>query len=63
VPAPAPPASLSVPTAAKRDTLEPAAWLAKIDKLRTTGHTAEAESEMKHFREAYPDYPVPKADP
>jgi hypothetical protein len=63
MPIPAPPASRSAPNTTKRETLEPATWLAKIDKLRSSGHTAEAESEMKRFRETYPDYPVPKADP
>jgi hypothetical protein len=58
--APAPPASQSASNTAKPDTLEPAAWLAKIDQLRGSGQTAEVASELKRFREAYPDYPVPK---
>ncbi len=41
---------------------DPAAWLARIGKLRAAGHTAEAESEMKRFRATYPEYPLPKAD-
>jgi hypothetical protein len=63
IPAPALPPAQPGPNTAKRDTLEPASWLAKIDKLRSTGQTAEADSEMKRFREAYPDYPVPKPAP
>jgi hypothetical protein len=37
---------------------DPAAWLTRIEKLRATGQTAEAEREMKRFRAAYPDYPA-----
>jgi hypothetical protein len=40
-----------------------ATWLARIDELRKSGQTAAAESEMKRFRVAYPDYPVPRTDP
>jgi hypothetical protein len=39
---------------------DPVSWLARIEKLRSTGQTAEAEREMKRFRATYPDYPVPK---
>jgi len=63
LPAPAPPPSPSAPNTAKRDTLEPAAWLARIEKLRGSGQATQAESEMKRFRATYPDYPVPKAGP
>jgi hypothetical protein len=42
---------------------DPAAWLGQIEKLRNGGRTAEAEQEIKHFREVYPAYPVPAEAP
>jgi hypothetical protein len=36
-------------------------WLSQIEKLRGAGQMAEAERQIKLFREAYPAYPVPKA--
>lgn len=47
---------------AKRENPDPAAWLMRIEKLRSAGHTAAAEREMTRFRKTYPDYPLPKAD-
>jgi hypothetical protein len=44
----------------KVDNPDPATWLERIEKLRSTGQTAEAEREMKRFRATYPDYPLPK---
>lgn len=37
----------------------PAAWLSYIDGLRRGGRNSEAELEMRRFRSAYPDYPIP----
>jgi hypothetical protein len=56
VAAPAP----SESTSANEGTLDPASWLTRIEKLRSSGHTAEAEREMKRFRATYPDYSPPK---
>jgi len=39
--------------------LDPAAWVSEIEKLHSAGRTAEAEREIKRFREAYPAYPLP----
>jgi hypothetical protein len=47
------------PSAAPAERLEASTWLGQIEKLRGEGHTAEAEQEIKRFRETYPAYPVP----
>jgi len=39
--------------------LDPATWVSEIEKLHNSGHTAEAERQIKRFREAYPVYPLP----
>lgn len=39
-------------------TRDPAAWLKQIDLLRARGKTAEADAELRRFREAFPHYPV-----
>jgi TolA-binding protein len=38
----------------------PEAWLAEIRSLRGQGKLAEAESSLREFRAAYPDYPLPE---
>jgi hypothetical protein len=38
---------------------DPAARLEQIEKLRSDGHSTQAERAMKRFRETYPDYPTP----
>ena len=39
--------------------LDPATWVSEIEKLHNAGRTAEAERQIKRFREAYPAYPLP----
>ena len=39
--------------------LDPATWVNEIEKLHSAGRTAEAEREIKRFRETYPAYPLP----
>ncbi len=39
--------------------LHPATWVNEIEKLHSAGRTAEAERQIKRFREAYPAYPLP----
>jgi hypothetical protein len=39
--------------------LDPATWVSEIEKLHNSGRTAEAERQIKRFREAYPAYPLP----
>lgn len=39
--------------------LDPATWVTEIEKLHSAGRTAEAERQIKRFREAYPAYPLP----
>ena len=39
--------------------LDPATWVSQIEKLHNSGRTAEAERQIKRFREAYPAYPLP----
>ncbi len=61
----APPASAPAEAdsnGAKADSSAAVMWLKQIEKLRGEGQSAEAEREMKRFREKYPDYPIPKAD-
>jgi len=36
-------------------------WLERIVKLRREGREAEADAELKRFRERYPDVQVPPA--
>ena len=36
-------------------------WLERIVKLRREGRDAEADAELKRFRERYPDVQVPSA--
>jgi hypothetical protein len=36
-------------------------WLERIVKLRSEGRHAEADAELKRFRERYPDVQVPPA--
>jgi hypothetical protein len=43
--------------------LDPATWLRQIEKLRSEGQAAEAERQMKLFREAYPAYPIANEGP
>ena len=38
----------------------PEAWLEEIRSLRRLGKLAEAESRLREFRAAYPDYPLPE---
>jgi hypothetical protein len=55
------PSEAPAPAASAAQTDYPAAstWLGQIEKLRGEGRTAEAEQEIKRFREAYPTYPAP----
>lgn len=41
---------------------DPKAWLDQIQKMRVAGLTAQAEQELKHFRDAYPGYPTASPD-
>lgn len=34
----------------------PEAWLVRIERLRASGQTEEADRQLREFREAYPDY-------
>jgi hypothetical protein len=47
------------PSRHTRAHLDPVAWVTQIEKLHSAGRTAEAEREIKRFREAYPAYPLP----
>jgi hypothetical protein len=38
---------------------DPAAWLAEIEKIRSQGHAAQADREIKRFQKTYPEYPMP----
>ena len=40
---------------------DPAAWLEEIQKIRSRGHVAQADREIKRFQKTYPDYPMPAA--
>jgi hypothetical protein len=43
---------------------DPAAWLQRIETLRTQGKTQEADREWQAFRKIWPDYPVaPQRNP
>ncbi len=57
----APPAaaSLEQTDAEKSNALEPTRWIAQIRKLLRDHHRDEAVMNLKHFREHYPDYPLP----
>jgi hypothetical protein len=59
-PVPAAAAATEAPSAPAASSEYPEAptWLGQIEKLRSEGHTAEAEQETKRFREAYPAYPI-----
>jgi hypothetical protein len=37
----------------------PTAWLEDISALRHAGRSGEADVEMRRFRSAYPNYPIP----
>ena len=39
---------------------KPEAWIEEIRSLRRQGHPAEAERNLREFRAAYPDYPLPE---
>ncbi|HEY6924734.1 MAG TPA: hypothetical protein VI653_14770 [Steroidobacteraceae bacterium] len=43
----------------RNDHLDPATWVNEIEKLHSSGRTAEAQRQIKRFREAYPAYPLP----
>jgi hypothetical protein len=45
-------------SADRREHPDPKVWLDQIQKLRVAGLTAQAEQELKHFRDAYPAYPT-----
>jgi hypothetical protein len=60
--APAPAAQGAAHLDAARDFESSApTWLERIAKLRREGRDAEADAELKRFRERYPDVPVPSA--
>jgi hypothetical protein len=61
VPKPEPPAEVQLKKRADAATQvrPPHEWLDVIRGLRRAGRDAEAVTELKKFREAYPDYPVP----
>jgi hypothetical protein len=40
----------------------PAAWLEDIAALRRVGRDSEADSEMRRFLSAYPDYLIPVSE-
>jgi hypothetical protein len=40
----------------------PALWLEDINALRRAGRDAEAETQMRRFRSAYPDYIIPLSE-
>jgi hypothetical protein len=68
--APAVPTSAPPPTPAayssaapQQGRIDPVTWLLRIEKLRSEGHTTQAEEEIKRFRDAYPDYPLPARAP
>ena len=46
----------------RREHPDPKAWLDQIQKMRVAGLTAQAEQELKHFRDAYPGYPTASTD-
>jgi resuscitation-promoting factor RpfA len=46
----------------RREHPDPKAWLDQIQKMRVAGLTAQAEQELKHFRDAYPAYPTASTD-
>jgi hypothetical protein len=61
-PAAAPAAQGVVRSEAQRDAeLSAPDWLDRIVKLRGEGRHAEADAELKRFRERYPDVRVPPA--
>ena len=46
----------------RREHPDPKAWLDQIQKLRVAGLTAQADQELKHFRDAYPAYSTASSD-
>jgi hypothetical protein len=46
----------------RREHPDPTVWLDQIQKMRVAGLTAQAEQELKHFRDAYPAYPTGSPD-
>jgi hypothetical protein len=65
-PAAAAPAAAGSGTAAsaadRREHPDPKAWLDQIQKMRAAGLTAQAEQELKRFRDTYPGYPTSAPD-
>lgn len=57
--APAAERAAAAPRAARSDL--PDDWIARIIELRRDGRDAEAEAELRRFRERYPHIPVPSA--
>lgn len=39
--------------------LSPGAWIALLEELKRSDEPADFEAELRAFREAYPDYPLP----
>lgn len=56
------PARPAAPLAKSRadGTRTPVAWLEEIRVLRNAGKAADAEAQLRAFRLAYPDYPLPE---
>jgi hypothetical protein len=50
------PAPTSDAAADRREHPDPKAWLDQIEKMRAAGLSAQADQELRHFRDAYPDY-------
>jgi hypothetical protein len=40
---------------------DPKVWLQQINALRTAGKANQADTEMRRFKVAFPDYPIPAA--
>jgi hypothetical protein len=53
--------SVDAVRAASPDSLEPAAWLERIERLRTAGELAAARRELAAFRGRHPDFELPPA--
>jgi hypothetical protein len=59
------PAAGAAPSAAaadRRQHPDPKVWLDQIQKTRAEGLAAQAEQELKRFRDAYPAYPTTSPD-
>ncbi|MDO8595328.1 MAG: hypothetical protein Q7R45_01775, partial [Sulfuricaulis sp.] len=39
--------------------LSPDKWLEQIEELRKQGRLEEVKTSLAHFRQRYPDYPLP----